>query len=113
MNNFDRNTRTLIVSFLIAIFALIPLRFVEVGTQQSLMSQTSVLGETVVNVPEERIAEVKLEAPYDELEMCISEVEVKTMEDEVVDQLQNKDLSEEEMTVMLDELRKVEANVCQ
>lgn len=63
MNNIDRNTRTLIVSFLIAIFALIPLRFIEVGEQRTVLSSNAqVLGETVdENIP-------KLEAPYDELE---------------------------------------------
>lgn len=70
MNNIDRNTRTLIVSFLIAIFALIPLRFIEVGEQRAVLSsEAQVLGETV-DVLKDNVEEnaPRLEAPYDELE---------------------------------------------
>lgn len=72
MNDTARNTRTLIVSFVFAIMALIPLRFVEVG--QSLQNQPMVLGEKIQNVetvvlPEDGISEeIVLEAPYNEIE---------------------------------------------
>ena len=75
MNDFNRNTRTLIVSFVIAIFALIPLRFIEVGEQQNALNQSQVLGETTVVeeiiVSDDSSSEevvLGLEAPYDELE---------------------------------------------
>ena len=54
-DNINRNTRTLIVSFVIAVMVLIPLRFVEVGN--GLGSEVSVLGESVVS------PEVKIESP--------------------------------------------------
>jgi len=117
MNNFDRNTRTLIVSFLVAIFALIPLRFIEVGAQQSLLSQTQVLGETVVNVDQEQKTvteenEAKLEAPYDELETCINKAEVKMVEDEVYKQLRSQNLDKEQIVIILDELKRIEVSAC-
>jgi hypothetical protein len=69
MNNSNRNTRTLIVSFLIAVFALIPLRFIEVGQQQELMMQTRVLGEKIEQpmIIEEEVIFSGLEAPYDQM----------------------------------------------
>ncbi len=59
-DNINRNTRTLIVSFVIAVMVLIPLRFVEVGN--GLGSEVSVLGESVVS------PEVKIESPYDQID---------------------------------------------
>jgi len=65
----NRNVRTLIVSFVIAIMALIPLRFMELGEstlQVPEISQTQVLGESVE--VEEGTMGLGLEAPYDEIE---------------------------------------------
>jgi len=59
-DNINRNTRTLIVSFVIAVMVLIPLRFVEVGN--GLGSEVSVLGESVIS------PEVKIESPYDQID---------------------------------------------
>lgn len=122
MNNSDRNTRTLIVSFLIAIFALIPLRFVEVGTQQSLISNTQVLGETIsVSVEaksDDNEVGKKLEAPYDEIdqlkgdEPCLSKETIDEVEKEVNSQLEKGGLSEEQVNLMIEELGKIETNVC-
>ena len=72
MTDLTRNTRTLIVCFSLAIFALIPLRFVEIGQQTS---EAAVLGETQVLVEEPEIVLPvadeyvlgDLEAPYDEV----------------------------------------------
>lgn len=47
MTDFDRNMRTLILCFTIAIMALVPLRFVEVGNSTITASNTQVLGETI------------------------------------------------------------------
>lgn len=72
MNDIARNTRTLIVSFVFAVMALIPLRFVEVG--QMTVDSPQVLGEEVQQVEEvvlpndEVSEEVVLEAPYNEIE---------------------------------------------
>jgi hypothetical protein len=45
MTDFDRNIRTLIVCFVLAIVALVPLRLVEIGNIVDV-SSTHVLGET-------------------------------------------------------------------
>jgi len=76
MTDTDRNTRTLVVCFSIAIMALIPLRFVEVGQQmEEVATSVTVLGETTqkeVVLPETR-AEAVLEAPYNEIDgSCLS-----------------------------------------
>jgi hypothetical protein len=59
-DDLNRNVRTLIVSFVIVIMVLIPLRFVEVGN--SLDDGASVLGESVV------LPGAKIEAPYDQID---------------------------------------------
>jgi len=46
MTDFDRNIRTLILCFVIAIVALVPLRLVEIGNTTTA-SSAQVLGETV------------------------------------------------------------------
>lgn len=107
MNNFDRNTRTLIVSFLVAIFALIPLRFIEVGTQQSTIGNAQVLGEAT-SVPEE----ANLEVPYNEAEECISQDEIEEIRNEVATQLQNQNLNEVQTEELLNWLKASEANIC-
>lgn len=84
MDNLNRNTRTLIVSFLIAVFALIPLRFIEAGQQQEEMMPTQVLGEKTEETIDEPLENKSgLEAPYSELEKCFSQKEIKAMENEV------------------------------
>ena len=107
MNNFDRNTRTLLVSFLVAIFALIPLRFVEVGSQQNLIGDAQVLGEAI-SIPEE----TNFEAPYDEIEECINQDEIEEIRNEVATQLQNQDLNEGQIEELLNWLKASEANIC-
>ncbi|HEX8923929.1 MAG TPA: hypothetical protein VF828_04310 [Patescibacteria group bacterium] len=73
MTDLDRNTRTLIVAFSIAIFALVPLRFVEAGQMmsQSYNASQQVLGETtqgetvLPNAELNKDSEaVDIEAPY-------------------------------------------------
>jgi hypothetical protein len=63
MTDETRNIRTLIVCFVIAIMALIPLRFIEVGNSMMEQSNQTVLGEQVT------VSELPvLESPYDEIE---------------------------------------------
>lgn len=47
MTDFDRNIRTLIICFALAIMALIPLRFAEINNNITNISGSQVLGETV------------------------------------------------------------------
>lgn len=116
MNNFDRNTRTLIVSFLIAIFALIPLRFIEAGEQQNMMFDAQVLGESTSVLEETAAAEVKpavmLEAPYDQIEKCKSREDVLKKESEVAGILQRNGVSGVGIENVLREMRSAETNLC-
>lgn len=72
ISDIDRNSRTLIICFIIAVIALIPLRFVELGQDRELMN-AQVLGESMeVELIEEENKElpiIKIEAPYDEIDI--------------------------------------------
>ncbi len=59
-NEFNQNVRTLIVSFVLALMVMVPLRFVEVG---SFVGQQQVLGDSIT------YSEPRLEAPYDTIEL--------------------------------------------
>ena len=78
MTNNDRNTRTLIISFVIAIMALVPLRFYEVG-QQSVDMMTSlnvqVLGE-VEEIAEPTMvpAQPLLESPWNDVDVPLEQL---------------------------------------
>ena len=105
-DNINRNTRTLIVSFVIAIMVLIPLRFVEVGN--SLDSGASVLGETVVQ------SEAKIEAPYDQIDStapCNLDQEVDAAVSLLTTKL-GEDLSENEAEEIFGEIESIEATRC-
>ncbi len=47
MTNNDRDMRTLVLCFVLAVVALIPLRFVEFGQRTVVVSKVQILGETV------------------------------------------------------------------
>lgn len=99
MEEINRNTRTLIVSFTVAILAMIPLRFVELGNQLEMVDTRSmVLGEAV----EEVLQPVsELESPYDMIDSglkvqndCLSEVDAAVMIGEIVKEMGPDYLSE-------------------
>lgn len=106
MNNLNRNTRTLIVSLLIAVFALIPLRFIEVGQmQEKYMMQTQVLGEQTDEIIEEPDQEI--------VEMCLGQEEIDNMENEIYVSYEEGNLSEEEVEILLGEIGEKKNNICQ
>lgn len=126
MTNLDRNTRTLIVCFSIALMALIPLRFVEAG-QQVMMYQSQVLGESA----ERRVVPVvkkndsaKLQAPYDKIDGalgdynddeevdCLMEEEVRGLVEEVTMGLVMGDYTEVEVRQVLEEVETIEKRLC-
>lgn len=115
MNNINRNTRTLIVCFLIAIFALIPLRFIEVGQmQEQYLMETQVLGEKTEKAVEESVQKATgLEAPYDQLESCYGQEEIDTLENEIYVSYEDGNLSEEEVEILLGEIGEKKNNICQ
>lgn len=53
MENTNNNVRTLVISFVVAVMALIPLRFIEVGQQLGMsVPEKMVLGESCVSQEE-------------------------------------------------------------
>jgi len=97
MKDFNSNCRTLIISFVIAIMFLVPLRFVEFGNQVAEMSNTQVLGASTttkkdVVLPNANVnKEAILEAPYNEIEAGCLEREA------LVKKLNTENLTEEEV----------------
>jgi hypothetical protein len=122
MNESARNTRTLIVSFVFAIMALIPLRFIEVG--QMVNSNVQVLGDqdVLVTLPN---SGMELEAPYDEIEFsnqvlgdevvetsCISPEDAGVLIAEYQDKLLNGGLDGEMTDQLVTELMAIESTTC-
>jgi len=102
MTDNDRNSRTLIVCFVVAVLTLIPLRMVEVGEG----ARAAVLGEEVA--AEEQTV---LEAPYEEIERG----EVSCVEQSGIDELlgrMSQATSEEEAAGLAEEMRLAEENRC-
>lgn len=61
MNDIDRNSRTLIVCFVIAIMSLTVLRFIEVDQNIMNVSNSQVLGETIQKNEEVVLPNAELE----------------------------------------------------
>ena len=117
MTDLDRNVRTLIVCFTLALMGLIPLRFVEVG--QTQIERPMVLGKTVVVKKVEERNPAILEAPYDEIDgpslrgdNCLSVDEAGRMIDELTQGLVSGNYDQEEIIQMLEQAEEVEARVC-
>ena len=123
MNDLNRNTKTLIVCFVIGIFSLIPLRFYEVGSQMAGESQ--VLGtqrnvEIVMPDSELRGESVPvLEFPYEEVESgveeevsCLTRQEVDRVVGSLTELLKTPGLDSELVTVAMEEIASTEARVC-
>ena len=117
MKDINRNTRTLIVCFVIAIFSLVPLRFYEVGNQMALTNGSQVLGvvEEVV-LPDSEVDKVVLEYPYEQLEEqvndCLNQAEVDRQIGGLVEVLKNPGLDENVVNTLIDEINKLEGMVC-
>lgn len=111
-NDLNKNTRTLIVSLAVAIFALIPLRFVEAGQQvQSNGAQILGEGEQVAEVVESVMG---LEAPYSELETrgCITNERLASKMDKVTELLNSGTLDEVQRKALVDDLESTALNLC-
>lgn len=118
MNDLDRNTRTLIVSFVIAIFCLIPLRFYEAGSQYAA-SRAEVLGahQEVVLPDSELRSDSKqpvLEFPYGEIENsdCMSQAEADKLVSGLTELLKTPGLGDEIVNEAMEEIASAQANVC-
>ena len=124
MKDIDRNTRTLIICFVVAVFSLIPLRFYEIGNKMGEFSSGSqVLGLSqaaeVVDLPSSQVTEesqIVLEYPYNKIEEegagCLSGEEVDSRVRELTEVLKADDLDEETVTVLIGEIENLENSAC-
>lgn len=128
MNENNANTRTLILSFAIAVMALVPLRFVEVG--QMLGEQPMVLGETTareeVVLPKQATERPLLEQPYDEIEAgatvlgesveeptaCIAVVDADQLESKIIKRMQSEDVTRGEIDELVAQMAEIENLRC-
>jgi hypothetical protein len=116
MEEINRNTRTLIVSFTVAIMAMIPLRFVEVGNQLEVIDRGSmVLGETSQPAV---LPSSDLESPYNEIdgELRVEVVEVVELDDcltEADAAVMIKEIVNDMSPDYLSEIELVRENICQ
>ena len=126
MTDLDRNTRTLIVCFSVALLVLIPLRFVEVGQQVMMVGQSQVLGESAekeVMIPVvKRIHPAQLQAPYDKIDGvlgesdvidCLGEGEARVLIEELTSGLVMGDYTEVEVGEALEEVEEIERRLCE
>lgn len=124
MNDLNRNTRTLVVCFVVAIFSLIPLRFYEFGNQV-VANKSQVLGlyrEVDISLPDSGLRSESvpvLEFPYEEIEASESEVvdcvprsEVDRVVENLTEVLKVPGLEGELVTAAMEEIEKMESRVC-
>jgi len=71
MTNNDRNSRTLIICFVIAVFSLVSLKFVYIGQNIENISTTQVLGEQI-----ERVEQVEAFEQVEEVEVILPNAEI-------------------------------------
>lgn len=117
MENTNNNVRTLIVSFVVAIMALIPLRFVEAGQEINYNpTKVMVLGETTsqkeVVLPN---AEIKLESPYNEIEnqkSCFSQEEINLAWDSLKSGVENGQIEAKKLNQVVTGIIELEQNKC-
>ena len=117
MNETNRNTRTLIVSFVLVIMVLIPLRFVEVGQTVVDNNNQQVLGETTA--AKEVLPAVEpttmLEEPYNTIEnsvKCVSKTDLNSAWADLRTAVENKQVDETGVKEMVANLMAAEKNSC-
>jgi hypothetical protein len=116
MNETNRNTRTLIVSFVLAIMVLIPLRFVEVG-QVAEQSDKQVLGvETAVNQPTVVVEpSAALEEPYksiEEVKPCVTQEQMDSAWADLKSEIESKQMDQTQALETTAQLIEMEKNIC-
>jgi len=122
MNDLNRNTRTLVICFVVAIFTLIPLRFYEAGSEMA-MERSEVLGvqrQVEIELPNDKLRNESvsvLEFPYEEIESaevedCVTEEEADRVVENLTDILKTPGLDSELVTAAMEEIKRVEASVC-
>lgn len=113
MNEINRNTRTLVVSFVVAIMVLIPLRFVEVGQTVGNNDEVQVLGETMVS--QEAASTAVLEEPYRTIENnknCVTKADIGSAWAELGAEVESGQIDEGQATDIMAQLVSVEKDSC-
>lgn len=113
MNEINRNTRTLVVSFVVAIMVLIPLRFVEVGQTVGNNDEVQVLGETTVS--QEAVPTAVLEEPYKTIEnqkSCVIKADIDSAWAELKAEVESGQIDQEQAADMVAQLVSVEKDSC-
>ncbi|MFA6603128.1 MAG: hypothetical protein WCT01_05000 [Candidatus Shapirobacteria bacterium] len=129
MNETQRNTRTLIVSFVVAIMALVPLRFLEIGNQQYTMGDSVVLGDQIeasspdwVKMEEsEEVATIEnelaplFEAPYAQIEEsgCMNASVVEAKSTALIEEIDLGNLSDNQIRENLAKIDQLQTLVCE
>lgn len=104
MTDFDRNVRTLIACFVIAIFGLVPLRFVEIANGQTkMLERQQVLGATTV---EEKKPEIDFN------KRCLNSEEILIKIDEIQQKINTGNLTEDELNQLLGAVREIQSVRC-
>ena len=124
MTEHEKNIRTLIVSFVVAMMVMVPLRFVE-ATQQTLEATNRVLGEMTVapvqKVQRETVPVVKaggaLEAPYNKIEnktVCVSSEQAEKQVEAIIKRYGGDltKLNEEQSLAVYDQIEKIDRSTC-
>jgi hypothetical protein len=101
MNDSNRNIRTLISCFVLAVMVLIPLRFIEEG-QSAVMDQPQVLGEEVV-LPNSEVTEVPT---------CISKDDADILLEKEKGLIRQGNLTGLEIDAVVNRLIDIEKNTC-
>ncbi len=112
-NEFNRNTRTLIVGFVVAIMALIPMRFIEAGQEMASYVPFQVLGETTE--VRQVVKKVEpLEAPYNVIEKtpCLKLSEANQINTALKNRISQQELSRAELDEVLSQMAQVDSLVC-
>lgn len=107
MTDNDRNSRTLIIAFVVAVMVMVPLRFVEAGQWQMSDQGVQILGvETVRPV---------LEAPYDEIEKegCWDRARADAEITKMTDGVDAENLTREELDQLGLEVARAESRICE
>ena len=110
MKDFNANSRTLVVSFVIAVMFLIPLRFVELGNQMTAATAPQVLGVETENVvlpsAEVNVAAPVLEEPYATIEAnCAQELKLLA-------KLKNGNLTQKQTDEVVAQIAKLDKTGC-
>ncbi len=104
--DINKNTRTLVISFVVALGVLVPLRFVEVGNMMTASTggNYQVLGESVARDEEVVLPEI--------VEECLPEDQVMPMVKALLSEVTSPGIGESEADAKLAQIEILQNRVC-